>query len=252
MTLIIDSGYTQWDPSLITTALWLDAADASTVTTVSGAVSQWNDKSGNGRNATQATIGLRPAFASNGLNSKSVISFTYAAGASQSLGVTLDNYQSAFILYSNTNDVAFTTPLGSLYSITGDSGARGGAYHGHSNSTQFFSTLYTRSATLNGQNFSNGTSIGTGLSTARPASPAIFSHVATAAFTAQNGLRILGADGASSLDRGITGIIAEVIMLSGAASTDTRQRIEGYLAHKWGLTANLPNDHPYKINAPAP
>jgi hypothetical protein len=35
---------TVWNPSMISTALWLDAADASTVTTVSGAVSQWNDK----------------------------------------------------------------------------------------------------------------------------------------------------------------------------------------------------------------
>ena len=25
---------------------------------------------------------------------------------------------------------------------------------------------------------------------------------------------------------------------------------EGYLAHKWGLTANLPGDHPYKANEP--
>ena len=25
-----------------------------------------------------------------------------------------------------------------------------------------------------------------------------------------------------------------------------RQKIEGYLAHKWGLTANLPSAHPFK------
>jgi hypothetical protein len=29
-------------------------------------------------------------------------------------------------------------------------------------------------------------------------------------------------------------------------STQTRQKIEGYLAHKWGLEGNLDNSHPYK------
>jgi hypothetical protein len=33
-------------------------------------------------------------------------------------------------------------------------------------------------------------------------------------------------------------------------TTADRQRVEGYLAHKWGLTANLPADHPYKNAAP--
>lgn len=35
-----------------------------------------------------------------------------------------------------------------------------------------------------------------------------------------------------------------------AFSTEKRTKIEGYLAHKWGLTSNLPNDHPYKSNPP--
>jgi hypothetical protein len=33
-------------------------------------------------------------------------------------------------------------------------------------------------------------------------------------------------------------------------STTDRQKLEGYLAHKWGLAANLPADHPYKSAAP--
>jgi hypothetical protein len=42
------------------------------------------------------------------------------------------------------------------------------------------------------------------------------------------------------------GDIAEIVV----GILADRQRHEGYLAHKWGLTANLPNDHPYKNNAP--
>jgi uncharacterized protein YjdB len=47
-----------------------------------------------------------------------------------------------------------------------------------------------------------------------------------------------------------SGPIAEVVVLSQTMTTADRQRVEGYLAHKWGLTANLPADHPYKNAAP--
>ena len=35
-----------------------------------------------------------------------------------------------------------------------------------------------------------------------------------------------------------------------AIPTTERQNIEGYLAHKWGLTSSLPNAHPYKSTQP--
>ena len=44
--------------------LWLDAADASTITIATG-VSSWLDKSGNGFNPTQATGGSQPAYTAN-------------------------------------------------------------------------------------------------------------------------------------------------------------------------------------------
>jgi hypothetical protein len=34
-------------------------------------------------------------------------------------------------------------------------------------------------------------------------------------------------------------------------STDDRQRIEGWMAHKWALTSVLPPGHPYKNNPPS-
>ena len=33
-------------------------------------------------------------------------------------------------------------------------------------------------------------------------------------------------------------------------SQENSDKIEGYLAHKWGLTADLPSSHPYKTTAP--
>jgi hypothetical protein len=40
--------------------------------------------------------------------------------------------------------------------------------------------------------------------------------------------------------------------LPGTGGTDVShvERIEGYLAHKWGRTGSLPSDHPYKSTAP--
>jgi hypothetical protein len=48
----------------------------------------------------------------------------------------------------------------------------------------------------------------------------------------------------------LNGFIAEMVIATTALSVDDRQRLEGYLAHKWGLTANLPPEHPYKTTPP--
>jgi len=45
------------------------------------------------------------------------------------------------------------------------------------------------------------------------------------------------------------GDFAELIVFSGTDAT-TREKCEGYLAHRWGLTANLPGGHPYKTTPP--
>jgi hypothetical protein len=45
------------------------------------------------------------------------------------------------------------------------------------------------------------------------------------------------------------GHICELIFYNGVVPTTQRQQIEGYLAWKWGLQANLPAGHPY-INGP--
>ena len=41
--------------------------------------------------------------------------------------------------------------------------------------------------------------------------------------------------------------------IPGSGSTDISdiEKAEGYLAHKWGLEGNLPDDHPYKSSAPS-
>ena len=54
---------------------WYDAADTGTITQVSGAVSQWNDKSANGYNLVQATATNKPTSGTRTKNSLNVIDF---------------------------------------------------------------------------------------------------------------------------------------------------------------------------------
>ncbi len=46
-------------------------------------------------------------------------------------------------------------------------------------------------------------------------------------------------------------VVAEFLIIPGGfASTADRQRLEGYLAHTWGLSGKLDADHPFKTSAP--
>ena len=47
----------------------------------------------------------------------------------------------------------------------------------------------------------------------------------------------------------LQGYYCEIIIINSVEDSD-RQKVEGYLSHKWGLTGNLPSDHPYKNTAP--
>jgi len=59
--------------------LWLDADDASTFTLVSGNVSEWRDKSGSGvPHATQSSAASRPTRTASGLNGRAVVEFQSA------------------------------------------------------------------------------------------------------------------------------------------------------------------------------
>ncbi len=55
--------------------LWLDASDVSTITESGGLVSQWNDKSGNGNNATQGTGANQPTTGDTSQNGLNTLSF---------------------------------------------------------------------------------------------------------------------------------------------------------------------------------
>ena len=64
---------------------------------------------------------------------------------------------------------------------------------------------------------------------------------------------ILGWNGASIGRFGnefYQGMIYEVLIFNPVLSIDRRQKMEGYLAHKWGQITNMVAGHPYKVAAP--
>jgi hypothetical protein len=103
-----------WTPAALGSALalWLDAADASTITLNGSTVSQWRDKSGNARHVSQATAANQPTLTASGLNGKPVLTFDgvddYLAAASPLIGTT----HSLFILFTPTIENEFGTVFG--------------------------------------------------------------------------------------------------------------------------------------------
>ncbi|PIZ29567.1 MAG: hypothetical protein COY40_06640 [Alphaproteobacteria bacterium CG_4_10_14_0_8_um_filter_53_9] len=61
-------------------------------------------------------------------------------------------------------------------------------------------------------------------------------------------LRYIGAEEYSG--RPFKGSIREVVWFTGVLSASEREKVEGYLAHRWNLTSSLPVDHPYKASPP--
>ena len=63
-----------FEPSQLSPAVWLDAADTTTITASGGAVSQWNNRGSLG-NFTQATAANQPTTGSNTQNGRNVLDF---------------------------------------------------------------------------------------------------------------------------------------------------------------------------------
>ena len=58
--------------------LWLFAPDASTISVSGSNVTQWNDKSGNGYNFSQATSSKQPTYSASGFNGRPAVIFNPA------------------------------------------------------------------------------------------------------------------------------------------------------------------------------
>jgi hypothetical protein len=237
-------GATLWTPANITTLAWYDASDTGTITSSLGKVSQWDDKSGNTRHLTQGTGAYQPTTGSATMNGLNAIAFD---GTDDRLNAPagLPNAFTYFFVFevsaasrvfmyaeqsgSNTknslscqsNTLVFDQYLPSGNSIVSPTLSGNNL------------VVVRQSATNSRQLFYNGNADGT--------STEVYSGTAPTAFYI--GARV------SSLEP-FDKPIAEIVFFSSALSTGDRQKTEGYLAHKWGLTGKLPSGHPYKSTPP--
>ena len=274
-----------WDPSLISTALWLDAADAGTITEVGGAVTTWTDKSGNGHNATADgnptynATGMstnKPAVQLDGTGDSFTSSIT-GIGSFNALDVYMvtqttaaaaaDTNTGIFWGYGNLSFAVGIYPANQGLSLASATGALSGELIVCILETASFATgrlgssSYTRAANtaqiLNSKNSTTGASL---FANGSQISYNLLNEITTSTNTAPSSIGYttdsdfhVGALRASGvLQRSPAIKFAEVIVSSTLLSTTNRQKLEGYLAHKWGLTANLPADHPYKTAVPVP
>lgn len=244
-----------WSPKQLgTLSLWLDADDATTITTSTG-VSQWDDKSGNSRNLIQPTGSNQPTWVKGEQSGRAVARFDgtnhfmypnpedvldiLTGGLSVLAAFRPDDTTGRDVLTKTSATVnaagewQFATTSGAVFidTVTVATTATGSA------TAQTMSWVLDRS---NGSTvWRNGTQTDTDTGSPFPN---------TASLNTTAGIR-LGARVNATTNR-MKGDIFEVIVSLSTLSTDDRQKVEGYLAHKWGLTSNLPSDHPYKSIAP--
>ena len=246
-----------WTPAVALPAVWLDAADLSTITIATG-VSEWRDKSGNGSHATQATAANQPVYSQTGFFGLPGITFD---GSNDQLNISTTRMQNTthgvfwvFIRRGPGTGDAYRPSVGVL------SAADRGALHYVKNSNNFGASYpYFSGPINNNYDLGSGTAYNntaaqvmafqsnvTGWGVWRDGSlEGTTSGIATPNTT--NTGFILASQSALNRKSNIT--MTEFILLE---TTDNRRRqtVEGYLAHKWGLTANLPAAHPFKNRPP--
>jgi hypothetical protein len=229
-------------------ALWLDAADTTTLTLSGSSVTAWADKSGNGRNAVGTTS--NPTYNATGFNSRPTVTFSNNILTSSGWSLAPNRQFAWFIVVHVTSTANVWHRI--LVSATG--GYPNGYLGTHSSTYNFLgiagSTTVTApiaTGTTNPQlvTYLFGTSELSANTTAVSVNGGTFSTLAgNTGGIGTNGLSI-GSEAGGSASEGFLGHLSEVICYNSTVTQPQRQQIEGYLAAKWGLQARLPATHPF-------
>ena len=217
--------------------LWLDASDGTSITHSSNAVSQWNDLSGNNNHATQGSADHKPTYSDTGMSGKAGLDFDNDKlsipeinmdGKSLFAVIQPDTSKDQQILGDSTINVQLRLSANNTLRYASDSPL----YSGNPSST---GTIANNQISI--VSFSLGNTLG-------------FSINGTFQDSGVN----KGSSGRSQFDQIGTrqgssdrfdGKMGEILIISSVSSTE-REKVEGYLAHKWGLAGNLPSSHPFK------
>jgi hypothetical protein len=239
-------------------ALWLDSADASTVTGTSS-VTAWRDKSGSGYSAVphSGTIAQTTLNGQNALNFGTgvmrVASFTWTSSFTQIFvgyvtggqGIIIDTMTSGgaqygdYVYTGNGALMNVNNPANSGILQVYDTAAGSGTPVPTTNQWFIFCIGYGSTGTAAINYTLNGTVRST---TVYPATPPYPGGSAT---NPPLTLYINGTLNGTLAPGGAQ--IAELIHFNTDITATQRQQVEQYLAQKWGLVANLPPGHPGKL-----
>jgi hypothetical protein len=240
-----------WTPQDVVGSLshWFDASDSATVVLTSGAVSQWSDKTQNARHAVQDTAIYRPGYGAGFNGSAASLSFSVDALwapmpqlASFGIFVAFQRSSGSGLLFdirnsASTGNMVISDNTGSGFGayLRNDAGSVSTGGSPGQTTTARFSAWTFDSATGTLQQFLDG----------------VAQNAAVRAGTYTMNRLSIGGNGFTLGSASYTGRVAEVVVTSSIPSTDLRQRIEGYLAWKWGMVTSLPATHPWKNQPPA-
>jgi hypothetical protein len=248
----IASRMTSVFPMTLSPQLWLDASATSTIISSGGLVSEWKDRSGNGRHMLQSTEANRPTTGASTQNSKNVITFngsstfmTYDAGSDL---VDLSPMVFAVVVYDNNstqNSNTWRRVVNGRRSATGSADFQSPNFTINKRNTE--RTMQNNSNALASQvGYTNEQAmIFSGISTGSSSSIAANGN----SLTTVNGnatignmryLRV-GAFSSSSGNPPATGgedfwsgWIAEIILVNSSSTTD-RTDLRDYLNTKWAV-----------------
>jgi hypothetical protein len=254
-----------WTPAQMLPSLWLDGADLSTLSMSGSSVTQWRDKSGNARHA--ATTVRNPGITR--VNDLNVINFT-ASGATRldtpDFNIAPNRQFCTFAVVSGAGLLGGSTYRrifvakgvnpdtlsgGATYAqgYLGSGASAGTAMQiagGSGISTPIVTGLGTGPQLLTGAFGTAGLAANVNSISANGGARSVLTGQTGALST--TGIRV-GSDVSTASTSAWNGWIAEFIMTL-ALSFPQVQAIEGYLAWKWGLVANLPAAHPFKNRPP--
>lgn len=250
-----------WSPTSMSTAAWFDAADAATVSATNHLVSLWHDKSGNQNHASQATASRRPSTGSIQIGGLNAIAFNpfqeqfLSASHTPSLLLDASGGANLFSVFHTSGYVSRGSGLNSIASKGSllTAGAAYGIRLNDNNKLPFkpSSDILTDPAEV----FTSQNLIFCGMrhDVEKTASTFINGRqqsIAALPTISSNNTSALILGGESNTARCADLRLGEFLVVPGVLTAHQRQKFEGYLAHKWSLTASLPANHFYRSSPP--
>lgn len=230
-------------------ALWLDAADTTTLSLSGTTVTQWRDKSASALIFTAPSDSQQPTFTKTGPFSSSVY-FTTTQTMNSSTSLSLPPAQSIFFVFNSVSSSGFF-----FLEHSSDTNTIDGSYFYGGNGT-FYQIRRSNwygftDGSVNSIVFSQNTSYFLSMVNSNTGSTLYNRNGTTRALTLYGTFTTLSGNATAPFYINsrvpVNCYHSEILVYSRALSSSEVQQIEGYLAWKWGLVSSLPSSHPYKV-----